>query len=300
MSSWGIMANRNRRLNLKLYTNPNVAKVLGSTPIYGYAKRKDTPYFVTWLLIYYKGGDSMDEQLTISEILNMTLTSLDISAAKFAEKLGITKTTMSRLINGKIKSVKPQVLVKLMDYIKPEFGITYTDLLLANGIDINLVDNIDNSLDSKMRVKIEEFKEIVLSAILTYLFVNNYSFINSIDTNLFYMNSDKYPELKIRTSMVNDKIWYLKTIYVGLTGSVHNNKIFENVLNELQSFILGSYLSEDIGKCSVVIDNENVFNYVVNTLKEKSDGTKIGHLASVSILVVDMYTRKIVNEYIVP
>ena len=242
----------------------------------------------------------MDEQLTISEILNMTLTSLDISAAKFAEKLGITKTTMSRLINGKIKSVKPQVLVKLMDYIKPEFGITYTDLLLANGIDINLVDNIDNSLDSKMRVKIEEFKEIVLSAILTYLFVNNYSFINSIDTNLFYMNSDKYPELKIRTSMVNDKIWYLKTIYVGLTGSVHNNKIFENVLNELQSFILGSYLSEDIGKCSVVIDNENVFNYVVNTLKEKSDGTKIGHLASVSILVVDMYTRKIVNEYIVP
>lgn len=62
MSSWDKIASRNRRLNPDLYANPTRTKVLGSTPVWRYAKQSDTSqnnYDVSSLRVPYRNYDTL-------------------------------------------------------------------------------------------------------------------------------------------------------------------------------------------------------------------------------------------------
>lgn len=212
------------------------------------------------------------------------------SVRRFAEELGVSPSTISRLENGKASGISNELLVKIAEHADPTSGVSLHSLLLANGMDR------PKNLNPLRLLK--EFEIVASDVVRNELYQAGYSFVNAKETSIPGYNGYS-PDMVMESNSING-VWMFDFMWVGKERDDRHTRwgaarVVEKVFQFMSIFYCGP---SEIKKVSIVINSPETFDYVVESLKSRLDGIKIKDL--MSVILIDEDKRYIAKEWYLP
>ena len=207
------------------------------------------------------------------------------SMRKFAEEIGVSPSTLSRLINHKTAgAVTDKLIAEIAAYADPESGVTFEDLVEAHGL----------ALKDKRYRSAYAYERTCHEIIVDELKARNYTVEDSIAERFTGAGFGMQYDFAINTNALksgNGKWYFDCKMSRGNAGDVTAGfgRTMQWLTMTMAMFYCGAV---DADRVSIVVDQKLVFEQMVRRCQDITIPDEL------SIILLDIDGMRIVNEYV--
>ena len=203
------------------------------------------------------------------------------SIRQFAEELNVNPSSISRILNGKVKEINNQLLAKIAVYADPDSGVTIEKLMEAQGkVKAEEIDVLYTRFESACRRTISD--ELLQRGY-------SVSYVKDLDTD-----TKRVCDFAIKTDALsnNEDVWLFECKMLSAQSQypvgIGRTRIW------IDSAMAYYYKGKTAGRLTLVVDRKEVFENVKETLKEYLLNDEI------SVMYISPNQGKVMEEYIAP
>lgn len=209
---------------------------------------------------------------------------------QFAEEIGTTPSTLSRLVNKQNKGPNSDdLIVGIAAHADPDSGVTFEQMAEAHGMAERELRKHPGMI----------FQEEAQKVIINELYIRKYTIVDSENVRNRSMRMLIDFSLKTNALQSNESFWGFVTLYTE-DRPEHSSPPGIMIVDRRITQIMALYYMGDcpFDKISVVISSKTAFNVIKQRMLDRLDGRKLKD--DISIILLDMEKGSFVEEFIIP
>lgn len=200
------------------------------------------------------------------------------SIRKFAEEIGVSASSISRILSGNITEIRSSIIAFIADCADPNSGVTLDKLMKAQGF----------TIPEERRPVGKRDRWESKSPISNELLIRGYSVQHEIEVPDWSVLSD-LPTYIIRTNAFPGGKWYF---YDKLCKKIKKVSI-AMIQSWVDGIMAAYYRGLEAKRVSIVVDSEDIFNGMKKMLERYRIKDEI------SVILVSMEEGKVLDEFII-
>ncbi len=218
---------------------------------------------------------------------------------QYSKDMGVAASSLTRISKQTVSSVSNELLAKLAEHMDPECGVTFEELITANG----LIEDDRRSFIESAR----QFEQDAEDIIRKDLYRAN-KMVMKVDRQEYVMS--RFGRIAVDFVIKTDskdcdnELWAFDIKYIRERGERYSGlnsdaRFMSMRLMETISTIMSElYVGTNIKKWSIVINREDLFDMCVNRIEERLNGRKLKD--KISLILVDTEKRFVSKEWTIP
>ena len=206
------------------------------------------------------------------------------SKRQFADDLGVNVSSVSRISNGQVNEISPQLLAKIAFYADPNSGVTLDQLMEAQGL-------VDSRGREKQSLQYEqECRRIMADELLS----REYSVFYGSKNDLGLTEEYKIGDFSLRTNALGaeNALWIIEcktmTQYSMLPIGSGRSRIW---IDRAMAYY---YCGGKAARISLVVDHSAVFEQMKKRMSVYTIPNEI------SVILISTKQGKVLDEYVAP
>lgn len=211
---------------------------------------------------------------------------------QFAEEIGTTPSTLSRIVNKQNRGANSDKLIAdIAAHADSESGVTFEQLMEAHGMAEK------RSRVRPGRIFAEESRKIIINE----LYSRKYSIVDAGDYERLPRQISLFADYSLRTDALHEgeSVWGFEAVYVEENPKYRVPPGIMNVDRRLMQTMTSYYIGDcPYDKVSIVISSRQVFDLMKQRMLNRLGEGKIKD--DISIILLDMEEGCFVEEFVIP